>query len=375
MKIIFICGSLEPGRDGVGDYVRRLAGELLNQKNQVSAVALNDGFITEPISGDKLDGLIGIPTLRLPIDYIQSERFSQLKQWIHRFQPDYISLQFVSFSFHPKGLPYGLGKLLAEAGQGRAWHLMFHELWVGMASNDTLKHKIWGKLQKNIIKELITSLQPKLVHTQCSLYFEKLQKEGYAINKLPLFSNIDIAGNTAKKYYSDRSDTQIENIVRFVFFGGLHPEAKLVELIRFLKQFYSSRTREFEFLYIGRNGGELEKHLIILQQENVSHRVVGELAPYQLSQLLATSTFGISTGSPEMLEKNGTVAAMLLHQLPVICIGRNLIFNDIPQISLMAGTYGLKDLEYILLNRPVIEFPNTISVVAQKYQYDLLQRP
>ena len=28
MKIVFICGSLEPGRDGVGDYVWRLSSEF-----------------------------------------------------------------------------------------------------------------------------------------------------------------------------------------------------------------------------------------------------------------------------------------------------------------------------------------------------------
>lgn len=27
MTILFLCGSLEPGRDGVGDYTRRLAGD------------------------------------------------------------------------------------------------------------------------------------------------------------------------------------------------------------------------------------------------------------------------------------------------------------------------------------------------------------
>ena len=28
MKITFICGSLNPGQDGVGDYTRRLAAQL-----------------------------------------------------------------------------------------------------------------------------------------------------------------------------------------------------------------------------------------------------------------------------------------------------------------------------------------------------------
>ena len=30
MKIVFICGCLEPGKDGVGDYTRRLSAELID---------------------------------------------------------------------------------------------------------------------------------------------------------------------------------------------------------------------------------------------------------------------------------------------------------------------------------------------------------
>ena len=35
MKIAFLCGSLEPWRDGVGDYTRRLAGDLQACGHQV----------------------------------------------------------------------------------------------------------------------------------------------------------------------------------------------------------------------------------------------------------------------------------------------------------------------------------------------------
>jgi hypothetical protein len=45
LKILFLCGSLEPGRDGVGDCVKNVAGELRIQGHQAAAIALNDGFI------------------------------------------------------------------------------------------------------------------------------------------------------------------------------------------------------------------------------------------------------------------------------------------------------------------------------------------
>jgi hypothetical protein len=375
MKILFVCGALELGRDGVGDYVRRLAEQISSIENQVSILALNDGFIEEAvITTHQVEGLTAIPMLRLSAKQTLQQKLSQAKLWIAEFKPDWISLQFVSFSFHPKGLPFGLGKLLANMAQGYTWHIMFHELWVGMASNDTLKHKIWGQIQKVIIKGIINDLKPQLMHTQCSLYFKQLRKEGYDVNMLPLFSNIDINNYTSQIGFTSKYSISGKSNDKFVFFGGIHPEAKLTELIDVLNEFYASQKSSFEFLYVGRNGGELDKHLPVLKQKGINYTVVGELPPQEVSQILAVSTYGVSTGSPEMLEKNGTVAAMLLHRLPVICIGRTLDISGISKIEMMAGTYKLEEVVSILSTRPAVEFHNTLPAVAQQYQHDLLQQ-
>jgi hypothetical protein len=45
MKIFLLCGSLEHGKDGVGDYTRRLAGELIRQGHNTAIISLNDRFI------------------------------------------------------------------------------------------------------------------------------------------------------------------------------------------------------------------------------------------------------------------------------------------------------------------------------------------
>ena len=47
MNIAFICGSLEPGKDGVGDYLQRLGLELLQQGHKVSLIAIHDHFVVE----------------------------------------------------------------------------------------------------------------------------------------------------------------------------------------------------------------------------------------------------------------------------------------------------------------------------------------
>jgi hypothetical protein len=40
LNIVFLCGSLQPGRDGVGVYTRRLAGEVIRQGHQASIISL-----------------------------------------------------------------------------------------------------------------------------------------------------------------------------------------------------------------------------------------------------------------------------------------------------------------------------------------------
>jgi hypothetical protein len=374
MKIAFLCGSLEPGRDGVGDYTRRLAGQLLLRGHAAVLVALNDPSVTEATEQAQPAEAASMPllTLRLPAAWPLEQRLAHAKTWLDAANPDVLSLQFVLFSFHPKGLPFGLAPLLSKLGQGRTWHLMFHELWVGMATNDTLKHKVWGRMQKALVKSLLAQLRPKLIHTQCSLYFAQLTKAGQQVAKLPLFSNIERAALAPDSSYLYQSELGTARPTRFIFFGGLHPEAKLTELIEALKSFYHNDLNAFEFIYAGRNGQELDQHLPILKEKNVRHQVFGELSSSEISALLAGADFGMSTGSPEMLEKNGTVAAMLLHDLPVLCIGRRLLLAGLPPVPLMPGTYLLPDLPQLLAERPAVAFTHTLPAVAQIFERDLL---
>src|ERR1700730_16908643 len=125
MKIIFICGSLEPGRDGVGDYTRRLAGKLILLGHDAAAVALNDPHIQDELAGTQpVDG-VTVPVLRMPSAMDAKLRFQRVKEWIEPFRPGWISLQFVPYAFHPKGLPLLLGKRLKGLlVKGRLVHIM-----------------------------------------------------------------------------------------------------------------------------------------------------------------------------------------------------------------------------------------------------------
>jgi hypothetical protein len=65
MKIAFITGGLEPGRNGVGDYARRLAGELIQLGHPAVIVGLNDSEVQErSVESQEIEG-VSVPVLRL----------------------------------------------------------------------------------------------------------------------------------------------------------------------------------------------------------------------------------------------------------------------------------------------------------------------
>ena len=104
MRIAFICGSIEPGRDGVGDYTRRLAAECIRQGHECRMVSLRDrgkyGSEMQECEG------VQIACLRCPASMAGEERIRQAREFLDAFQPDCISLQFVPYAFHPKGIAW-----------------------------------------------------------------------------------------------------------------------------------------------------------------------------------------------------------------------------------------------------------------------------
>jgi len=65
MRIAFLCGGLEPGRDGAGDYTSGLAEELRQQGHEPMVISLRDKFVSEAIADGRQIAGGSIQTLRL----------------------------------------------------------------------------------------------------------------------------------------------------------------------------------------------------------------------------------------------------------------------------------------------------------------------
>ncbi len=132
MKIIFICGCIEPGKDGVGDYTRRLGCELIRQGISVGVLALHDCFVNTDQKEDQISDHTTISVYRLPHTFSHAKKTFSAKTWVEQNNPDWLSVQFVPYAYNDKGIPFRLANQLKEIGGERKWHIMFHELWLGL---------------------------------------------------------------------------------------------------------------------------------------------------------------------------------------------------------------------------------------------------
>ncbi|WP_207534022.1 hypothetical protein [Desertivirga arenae] len=362
MNIVFLCGSLEPGRDGVGDYVRRLAVELLRQGHKASVISLNDKFIEEEFVGAQFSEGFELQVVRIPSSWAAPKRFKEAKVWIDVFDPEWLSLQFVIFSFHPKGLPIKLSSLLNKIGKGRRWHLMFHELWVGMNMESSKQMAIWGMVQKQIIKSLLSSLQPIVIQTQTQLYQAQLQKLGYQASHLPLFSNVPSAKNLIRA----REEAQRE--LSWVIFGSIHPGAPAHQLASEALVYSKKHDLNITLTIVGRCGEEQEVWAKAWETKGMTAHVLGEQPFDEISKVLSKASLGITTTPMALVEKSGTVAAMQAHQLPVLCVSMNWQPRGIKNLQVPAGIWEYESggLEEFLNSSKQIWVNNRVSDVSNQ---------
>ena len=327
MKIAFICSSLEPGRDGVGDYTRRLAGELIRQGHSVVAVGLNEPNLAETLpEQQEIEGAT-IAVLRLASGSSWSRRVTETRDWLRTFNPDWLSLQFVPFGFHDKGLFFGLGKSLAAIKTKASWHIMFHELWLGLGENAPFKHRVWGLLQRLIVWDFMGRLHPRIVHTQAESYRIALLRENLVANILPLFSNIprcpgdgwtgllEPLVTAAAGKSQDRSQLYLAGVL-----GGVHPEWSAETTVNILLPLVQRGHKRLVLVFLGKHNltPEAVNQLKAALHSRAEVVFTGEKSAADISILLQALDLGLATTPRQIIQKSGSAAAMLEHGLQIL---------------------------------------------------------
>ena len=329
MRLLFLCGGLEPGRDGVGDYTRSLAAECVRQGHEVRLLALNDHLAARVLNEPQLAEATPVPCVRYPAARPGRERFADAAREVEAFAPDWISLQFVPYGFHPKGIPWRLARGLEKIIAGRPLQLMFHELWIGFGPGAPLKERLVGALQRRCIFDLVRRLRPRAVHTSNAAYAVLLDNGGVRAEVLPIFGNIPVVPNAPLPAAFLEAGIPLELAERRqwlvgLFFGTIHPEWEPEALIEPLMRAATSEGRRVALVSAGRLGvsGEAawERMGRAYGNDGAQIRFIrcGELPPAEISALMQTADFGVAVSPWLLLDKSGSAAAMADHGLPVV---------------------------------------------------------
>ena len=351
-RLAFVCSSLAAGRDGVGDYTRRLAAECVRQGSPSVVVALNDLDVPKPLlEWQETDGT-AISVLRLPGSMTWSGRIEAAREWLSDFGPDWISLQLVPFGFHPKGLCFEMGKRLASLKPRIGWHLMIHELWLGLGENSPVKHRLWGALQRRIVLDLVRRLQPRIIHTQAEPYQIVLSREKIAASILPLFSNIpraDVDGwdsqlkpliTEATGRQQNRNELYLAGVL-----GRVHPEWSAELAVNTLLPLVERSKKRLVLVFHGNNN--LTPAAVRVLKEKLQGRAVvlvtGERSPLEISGILQALDLGLATSPRQNIQKSGSIAAMIEHGLPILVTRddwRLRGWDSVPAVSFKLFTPG-----------------------------------
>jgi len=318
MKIVFICGSIEPGKDGVGDYTRRLAGEIIRQGHKASILSINDKYVT--ISSEEIhdDSGTKIQTLRLPGNKNYSQKIQSAKEFIDSINPDWLSLQYVPFSFQSKGLHFGLSGILSKIGKGRKWHIMFHELWV--LESHYFRVRVLSLVQKWLLKLAIFKLQPESLHTSIKLYQEELIKIKIKADILPLFSNIPICGepNTRELYLNFKP----EKSKQLLYFGAAPGNELTALIVKGIRQYLLVNPDiNLKLIIVSFSSPMLVKFCNSLSKELADLKFqfdhFEDMKSQDLSLIMKQINVGIIRSSIDYIGKSGSAVAMLEHGLPL----------------------------------------------------------
>ena len=337
MRIAFLCSSLEPGRDGVGDYSRMLADECLRLGHPAAIVALNDRHVVAA----SVEEAGAVPRLRLGAGSPWRERMKRTRGFVDGFAADWISLQFVGYGYHPKGIPFRLSGQLLPLIRGRSMHVMFHELWIGNGRGEPWKERAIGMLQRWCVVHLLRRLGPTRVTTSNSTYGAILRTRAIEASVLPLFGTVPVVERPATDWVYEEVKNAVpavaprEDVWVFAMFGALHPVWPCEPLLTYLRAAARVHRKTVVIASMGRLGpGEaLWQKMSADSAEPLYFLRFGEQPAARVSEFLHLADFAIATSPWDLIGKSASVACMLDHGLPVIVNRPGSPINEVAGIK------------------------------------------
>ena len=329
MSIAFVTGGLEPGCDGVGDYSRELAAELIRQGHGACLISLADRVVTDVSTEQQYTGGVPVRALRIPIAVPWARRVELAREFMEAADVSGISFQFVPYSYSPKGVIRTAVPFLVQLAEGRKVHMMFHELWIGNYTNSPFKERLVGALQKYYILQLIRRLRPAAIHATNPVYAAFLERDGFRAGVLPLFGNIPVSPDSGTEQAFElfrNAGTDLSNPSRGAYwvggiFGSILTEWKAEPFFGEVAALAAQAGKTVVIAGIGRFGRKGEtiwSELVRTYSDQFRFSLLGPLPAGEVSHVLRVLDFGISMSPWCLLGKSSTVASMTDHGIPTI---------------------------------------------------------
>ena len=328
MRIFFICSSLELGRNGVGDYTRRLGFELAAGGNHIGFCAVNDHGVNDYIDEEAERGDIRCFAARLPAALSWDEREKLLLSILDEFKPDWISVQFVPFGFHPKGLCFRWLRFQRVLSKKYCIHVMFHEIWVEWGMPVRFSSRCLGLIQLIIFKVTHFYRSVSVATTHLDYYRTQLRRLKINAKLLPLFGNIPVVSLNRQKARADLLDSLgVDKNVNWYlagFFGAVLPTLSLNSFSEWLEAVRKLNSNIL-ILAVGKHDASGARNWQRIKRacDGLATAIyLGELGEAMVSQYLSALDCGLTAYPVELSGKSGAVAAMLDHDLSVIGLGK-----------------------------------------------------
>jgi hypothetical protein len=306
----------------VGDYTRTLAEALAAQGHTTVCASLRDASAPETaLTADRKEA-------RWRDVFLDYGEESALAAWLRDFRPDWVSVQFTPFGFHPRGLGAARARRLREmlpAGARR--HLMLHEIWLEPGPQGPWRHRFLGWWQRRSVDAWTgAGWQPEVVHTQARLHQARLQARGVDAELLPLcstFARPEMTPAAARGIVSGwlgaAGPSLDENGFWFGHFGSFHPHWNFPEFAARMAKQSSLLGKRAGFLAMGRSPAAAAAWAEAARAApDADFRVVGELPVEKISIAMHACDLAF-TGTPwDIIEKSATVAAWRALGIPVL---------------------------------------------------------
>jgi hypothetical protein len=295
-------------------------------------LAIKDAFVSVPLREAQACENRKIRIYRLPSSLGWRVRQRLALDWINEKKPDWVSLQFVPFTFHPKGICLQLGGLLKGIKQNARLHVMVHEPWILWSFRFSFKLRFLGVIQKLAVVGAFKMIPPDAISTSLPLYKRELRVIGKHVELLPLFGNIPrVNMEGSRDWLLNKCPAgNLGDVVIAGFFGQISQFLSLRFLSDFIDKHCANNKRVVIFHAggLGPAGLQMWNNLTLARRDSVSFVSLGRLSELDATRYFQGLDYGLTSYSAVTWGKSGVVAAMFEHGLRVIPCGDDTIYSD-----------------------------------------------